>query len=55
VIIDGRWLFHRSVCGVSRMTSRSAPLLLKFSMVVMALLVLRGGDVESNPGPGESL
>ena len=55
VVIDGRWSFHRSVCGVSRMTSRSAPLLLKFSMVVMALLLLRGGDVESNPGPGESL
>ena len=54
VIIDGRWLFHHSVCGVSRVTCRGAPLLLRFSMVVMALLLLRGGDVESNPGPGES-
>ena len=54
VIVDGRWLFRHSVCGVSRMTCRSAPLLLTFSMVVMALLLLRGGDVESNPGPGES-
>jgi len=55
VIIDGRWLFHRSVCGVSRVTCRGAPLLLRFSMVVMALLLMRGGDVESNPGPGEFL
>jgi len=55
VIIDGRWLFRRSVCGVSRVTCRGAPLLLTFSMVVMALLLMRGGDVESNPGPGESL
>ena len=55
VIIDGQWLFHRSVCGVSRVTCRGAPLLLRFSMVVMALLLMRGGDVESNPGPGESL
>ena len=36
-------------------TCRGAPLLLRFSMVVMALLLMRGGDVESNPGPGESL
>jgi len=55
VIIDGRWLFRRSVCGVSMVTCRGAPLLLRFSMVVMALLLMRGGDVESNPGPGESL
>ena len=54
VIIDGRWLFRHSVCAVSGVTCRSAPLLLTFSMVVMALLLLRGGDVESNPGPGES-
>jgi len=54
VIIDGWWLFRHSVCGVSRVTCRSAPLLLRFSMVVMALLLMRGGDVESNPGPGES-
>ena len=55
VIIQGQYLFRRSVCDVSKVTCQSAPLLLKFSMVVMALLLLRGGDIESNPGPGESL
>ena len=55
VMIDGRWLFCRSVRGVSKVTCRGAPLLLRFSMVVMALLLMRGGDVEPNPGPGESL